>query len=183
MFRTRTFITYFTYLLTILDFDLQNCIDEYDVPVGGPEVRADEVGGGHVTCDGGSRLRPTHRHDLSGSGDERGVGGWEVGGVQRSPGHVTEEDGLEDGGVDQQILVHVLRQGLEGRVIWGEDCDVLGVEDLGQLRGGERLGELGEASGAVDDVQDGAGVITGRTGWRRRRCWRRRLKTKFLLTV
>ena len=152
MFRTRTFITYFTYLLTILDFDLQNCINEDDVPVGGPEVRADEVGGGHVTGDGGSCLRPTHRHDLSGSGDERRVGGGEVGGVQRSPGHVTEEDGLEDGRVDEQLLVHVLRQGLEGRVVWGEDGDVLGGEDLGQLRAGERLGELGEASGAVDDV-------------------------------
>ena len=136
-----------------------------------------------MTGDGGSCLRPTHRHDLSGSGDERRVGGGEVGGVQRSPGHVTEEDGLEDGRVDEQLLVHVLRQGLEGRVVWGEDGDVLGGEDLGQLRGGERLGELGEASGPVDDVSDGAGVITWQTGWRRRRCWRRRLKTKFLLTV
>ena len=96
---------------------------------------------------------------------------------------MTEEDGLEDGRVDQQLLVHVLRQGLEGRVIRGEDGDVLGGEDPGQLRGGERLGELGEASGPVDDVQDGAGVITGLTDWWRKRCWRRRLKTKFLLTV
>ena len=37
---------------------------------------------------------------------------------------MTEQDGLEDGGVGQQVLEHQVRQGVKGRVVRGEDGDV-----------------------------------------------------------
>ena len=45
---------------------------------------------------------------------------------------MAEEDGLEDGRVEQQLLEHSIREGLEGSIVRSEDGDVRVGENLVQ---------------------------------------------------
>ena len=127
-------------------FNSKNSINDMNDSIVGPYVWTGDHGSCHMTGHIDVPKLPGHHVDsLPGAGDESGVGGGDVCGVYHAPGHVTEQDGLQEGRVGQQLLVHLTRQGLEGRIVWSEDGNVAGgFDDLVQLRGPQCLGQLGE---------------------------------------
>ena len=97
------------------------------------DIWRDDPGGGHVAGDGGGGLRGDDHHELPRPRDERSLRGRDVIRSDEAAGEVAEQDGLEDRRVGQQVLEHQLRQGVEGRVVRGEDGDVGVSEECLQL--------------------------------------------------
>ena len=126
-----------------------------------PDIRRDDPSGGHVAGDGGAGLSADDHHELSGPGDERSLSGRDEIWRDEAPGEVAEQDGLEDGGVGQQVLEHEVRQGIKGRIVRGENGDIgAGRQQNVQLGRPQGRGQLAQSGRPGEELQQWAGVVT-----------------------
>ena len=119
-----------------------------------PDIWRDDLGGGHVAGDGGGGLRGDDHHELPGPGDERSLRVRDVVRGDETPGEVAEQDGLEDGGVGQQVLEHEVRQGIKGRIVRGENGDIgAGRQQNVQLGRPQGRGQLAQSGRPGEELQ------------------------------